>query len=36
VPIGTTLSNCTLSFTGLISDTWYAVAIQVNIVENFV
>lgn len=30
VPNGTTLSNCTLSFTGLISGVWYAVAIQVN------
>lgn len=28
-PAGTTLSNCTLSFTGLIPNTWYAVAIQV-------
>ena len=30
VPAGTTLSNCTISFTGLIPDTWYAVAVQVN------
>ena len=30
VPNGTTLSNCTLSFIGLIPNTWYAVAIQVN------
>ncbi|CAF2938529.1 unnamed protein product [Rotaria sp. Silwood2] len=28
VPSGTTLSNCTLSFKGLVPDTWYAVAIQ--------
>ncbi|CAF1397320.1 unnamed protein product [Rotaria magnacalcarata] len=33
VPSGTTLSNCTLSFTGLVPDTWYAVSIQV---EDFV
>jgi hypothetical protein len=30
VPNGTTLSNCTLSFTGLIAGAWYAVSIQVN------
>jgi hypothetical protein len=30
VPNGTTLSNCTLSFTGLTPNTWYAVAIQVS------
>jgi hypothetical protein len=30
VPNGTTLSNCTLSFTGLIPNTWYAVALQVS------
>ena len=29
VPTGTTLSNCTLTFKGLVPDTWYAVAIQV-------
>ena len=29
-PNSTTLSNCTLSFTGLIPNTWYAVAVQVN------
>jgi hypothetical protein len=29
VPNGTTLSNCTLSFTGLVPDTWYAIAMQV-------
>ncbi|CAF3091916.1 unnamed protein product [Rotaria sp. Silwood2] len=28
VPSGTTLSNCTLSFKGLVPDRWYAVAIQ--------
>ena len=28
-PSTTTLSNCTISFTGLVSGTWYAVAIQV-------
>ncbi|CAF5069248.1 unnamed protein product, partial [Rotaria magnacalcarata] len=28
VPSGTTLSNCTLSFMGLVPDTWYAVSIQ--------
>jgi hypothetical protein len=30
LPNGTTLSNCTLSFTGLIPNTWYAVSLQVN------
>ena len=30
VPNGTTLSNCTLSFQGLVPGTWYAIAIQVN------
>lgn len=30
VPNGTSLSGCTISFTGLVSGTWYAVAIQVN------
>lgn len=29
LPTSTTLSNCTLSFQGLIPNTWYAVAIQV-------
>ena len=29
LPNGTTLSNCTLSFTGLVPDTWYAISIQV-------
>jgi hypothetical protein len=28
-PNGTTLSNCTISFTGLKANTWYAVAVQV-------
>ena len=30
VPNGTTLSNCTLSFTGLEANTWYGVSVQVN------
>ena len=30
VPNGTTLSGCTLNFTGLIPNTWYAVALQVS------
>jgi hypothetical protein len=30
VPSGTTLSNCTISFIGLIPNTWYAVSIQVS------
>lgn len=30
MPSGTTLSGCTISFTGLVADTWYAVALQVN------
>jgi hypothetical protein len=29
VPNGTTLSGCTISFIGLVPDTWYAVALQV-------
>ena len=29
LPSGTTLSGCTLSFKGLIPDTWYAVSLQV-------
>ena len=29
VPSGTTLSNCTISFTGTRTDVWYAVAVQV-------
>ena len=29
-PNGTTLSGCTISFTGLIPDTWYAISIQVS------
>ena len=29
LPSGTTLNNCTISFRGLIANTWYAVAIQV-------
>ncbi|CAF3391672.1 unnamed protein product [Rotaria sp. Silwood1] len=33
LPNGTTLSNCTLSFIGLVPNTWYAVAIQV---EDFI
>ena len=28
-PNGTTLAGCTISFTGLIPDTWYAISIQV-------
>lgn len=30
-PNGTSLSNCTLSFTGLVAGAWYAVAIQVSL-----
>ena len=30
VPNGTTLSGCTITFTGLVPDTWYAVSIQVS------
>jgi hypothetical protein len=30
VPTGTTLSGCTISFIGLVPDTWYAVALQVS------
>lgn len=30
VPNGTTLSDCTVTFTGLIPNTWYAVALQVS------
>jgi len=30
VPNGTTLSGCTISFIGLVPDTWYAVALQVS------
>ena len=30
VPSGTTLSNCTVTFTGMIPGTWYAVALQVS------
>ena len=30
VPTGTTLSNCTITFKGLVPDTWYAVSLQVN------
>ena len=33
LPNGTTLSDCTLSIRGLVEDTWYAVAIQV---EDFI
>ena len=33
VPSGTTLSGCTLSFKGLVPNTWYAVAVQVS--ESF-
>jgi hypothetical protein len=29
LPNGTTLSNCTITFTGLTAGTWYAVALQV-------
>jgi hypothetical protein len=35
MPNGTTLSNCTLSFTGMRAGTWYAVAIQVSSVVKF-
>lgn len=34
MPIGTTLSNCTLNFTGPVANTWYAAAIQVSIKET--
>ena len=34
LPNGTTLSNCTLTFEGLVPNTWYAVAIQVNTIVN--
>jgi len=34
VPIGTTLSNCALNFTGSKAGVWYAVAIQVKINVN--
>ena len=30
VPNGTSLSNCTLSFKGLVPNTWYAIALQVS------
>lgn len=33
LPKNTTLSNCTLSFTGLIPNTWYVIALQV---EDFI
>ncbi|CAF3524671.1 unnamed protein product [Rotaria sp. Silwood1] len=33
LPNDTTLSNCTISFTGLISNTWYPIAVQV---EDFI
>lgn len=33
VPSGTTLSNCTLTFTGLVAGAWYAVAVQV--IQNY-
>ena len=38
VPAGTTLSssNCTISFTGTVPNTWYAVAIQVNRLKKVV
>ena len=36
VPNNTTLVNCTLSFRGLIPDTWYAFAIQVKIFLHIV
>jgi hypothetical protein len=35
MPNGTTLSNCTLSFTGMRAGTWYAAAIQVTAVVKF-
>ena len=34
LPNGTTLDNCTLSFRGLVADTWYAVAIQVRYIDE--
>jgi hypothetical protein len=30
VPNGTSLANCTITFTGLRAGTWYAVAVQVS------
>ena len=35
VPAGTTLSNCTISFKGLIAGAWYAISIQVRSCEKF-
>jgi hypothetical protein len=35
LPNGTTLSNCTLNFTGLVAGAWYGVAIQVNIHSHY-
>lgn len=35
VPSGTTLPNCTLSFTGLQTGSWYGIAIQVRINSNY-
>lgn len=29
VPVGTSLNNCTLTFTGLVAGAWYAIALQV-------
>jgi hypothetical protein len=34
IPPGTTLSNCTLNFTGLVAGVWYAVAIQIEDLIN--
>ena len=31
LPSGTSLSNCTISFTGLVPGRWYGVAVQVRI-----
>lgn len=32
-PSGTTLSNCTLTFTGTTSGIWYVISVQVNLVS---
>jgi len=34
LPSGTNLSNCTITTKGLVTDTWYAVAVQVRIQNN--
>jgi hypothetical protein len=36
MPSGTTLSNCTLSFEGLVPNTWYGAAIQVSSDANLI